>query len=136
MKAQIRLSYTRVFLIAVALSLLAKFVGPQSGQASTQNNTSDLVDALVEVRGTLDLYKAQHNGNLPPAHSFSMFRMALTRQIRGYGPYMVDIPTNPFNGLDTVRFDGLPPGANLAGWRFDTNTGIFQADNDAAHAAL
>jgi hypothetical protein len=53
-----------------------------------------------------------------------------------YGLYIKKIPTNPFNDLNAVRFDGEPAGANKAGWRFDTESGLFQADNDAGYAAL
>ena len=33
--------------------------------------------------------------------------------------------------------DGLEPaGAGIAGWRLDTDNGVFQADDSAAHAGL
>jgi hypothetical protein len=60
----------------------------------------------------------------------------MTSRIQDYGPYVKKIPVNPFNNLNTVRFDGEPAGSNKAGWRLDTRTGLFQADNDAGYAAL
>ena len=54
----------------------------------------------------------------------------------GYGPYLKKIPANPFNGLNTVRFDGSAAGTGEAGWRLDTQSGHFQADNDEAYASL
>jgi len=53
-----------------------------------------------------------------------------------YGPYIKQIPENPFNNLSTVRFDGQPAGSGSTGWRFDTETGLFQADDSIAHAGL
>ena len=53
-----------------------------------------------------------------------------------YGPYMNKVPENPFNDLATVREDGVAAGANTHGWRFDTTTGEFQADDSVANAAL
>jgi hypothetical protein len=60
----------------------------------------------------------------------------MTTKEEQYYPYVRRIPTNPYNSLKTVRFDGEPAGADEAGWRFDTKTGQFQADSDASHAAL
>jgi hypothetical protein len=43
---------------------------------------------------------------------------------------------NPFNGLNTVRFDGEPAGADKAGWRLDSETGKFQADIGSGYNEL
>jgi len=126
----------RIVVIALALGLLAKMVVPESSQAGIESNTTELIEALVKIRASLDLYRAQHDGRLPATNSSDEFEKALTQRIGQYGPYMKEIPDNPFNGLDTVRFDGAPAGANTAGWRLDTQTGVFQADNDSAYAAL
>ncbi|MHC4572821.1 MAG: hypothetical protein ACYS76_01600 [Planctomycetota bacterium] len=88
------------------------------------------------MRAYLDLYRVQHGDCLPPTDSLAAFELAMTRQAAALGLYIEKIPINPFNNLSTVRFDGEPAGAGKAGWRFDTNTGVFQADNDAVHAAL
>jgi len=136
MKLKVSLSYLRVMVIALALGLLAKMTAPESGQASIGSNTTELIEILVEMRSNLNLYRAHHEGQLPPTQSYAEFEKALTQMIGPYGPYMKAIPDNPFNGLDTVRFDGEPAGANTAGWRLDTGTGDFQADNDLVYAAL
>jgi hypothetical protein len=136
MKLKFSLSYLRVMVIAVALGLLAKMTVPESSQASIESNTTELIEALVRIRGSLDLYRVEHDGRLPSAISSADFEKALTQRIGQYGPYIKEIPDNPFNGLDTVRFDGQPAGENTAGWRLDTKTGIFQADNGPAYSAL
>lgn len=136
MKLRVSLSYLRVMVIALALGLLAKMNAPESSQASIESKTTELIEALVQIRGGIDLYRAEHGGRLPLASSSDEFEKALTQRIGQYGPYVREIPNNPFNGLDTVRFDGGPAGNNTAGWRLDTQTGIFQADNDPACSAL
>jgi hypothetical protein len=136
MKLKFSLSYLRVMVIAVALGLLAKMTVPESSQASIESNTTELIEALVRIRGSLDLYRVENDGRLPSAISSADFEKALTQRIGQYGPYIKEIPDNPFNGLDTVRFDGQPAGENTAGWRLDTKTGIFQADNGPAYSAL
>ena len=137
MKRKIRLSYLRIVIIAAVIGLVAKMTGPQSSQANINNNTSKLIEALIEVRSGLDQYRAEHNGQMPPTSSSVSFESALMQSSEvGYGPYVKGIPDNPFNGLDTVRFDGEAAGANTAGWRLDTETGVIQADNDSAYSAL
>ena len=136
MKTRAGLSYLRVVVMAAALCLLAKMTGPQSSKAKLETDTAQLIKALVEMRMSLDVYRAQHKGQLPAANDSGDFARALTGQVGQYGPYIRQIPVNPFNGFDRVRFDGEPAGANTAGWRLDTKTGVFQADNDSAYAGL
>jgi type II secretory pathway pseudopilin PulG len=122
--------------MAVILGVVSRTIAPQFGEASTEEKISQLVDGLEQMRAQLDLYRVQHNDCLPPADSFESFKTAMTTKAGQYGLYIKKIPTNPFNDLNTVRFDGEPAGANKAGWRFDTESGLFQADNDAGYAAL
>ena len=133
---KMKLSLLEVFVIAVALGLVARIFVPGSTQARTQRNVSELMDCLAQMRASIDLYRANHKGLLPQVDCFENFEKAMTRCIGCHGPYMDKIPANPFNNLNTVRFDGKPAGANLAGWRLDTKTGLLQADNDAAYEAL
>lgn len=133
---KVRFSYVEVLVMAVILGVVSRTIAPQFSEASTEAKISQLVDGLEQMRAQLDLYRVQHNDCLPPADSFESFKTAMTKKAGQYGPYIKKIPTNPFNDLNTVRFDGEPAGANKAGWRFDTESGLFQADNDAGYAAL
>lgn len=121
--------------MVVVLGIAAKAITPQSTEASTEAKISSLIDGLETMRANLDLYRA-HHGACPPCDSFAGFEAALTTKTGKYCPYVDRIPENPFNDLNTVRFDGEPAGAGLAGWRLDTTTGRLQADNNIAHAAL
>ena len=49
--------------------------------------------------------------------------------------YVQTFPTNPINGLNTVRIDGDDAGANANGWRFDSDTGLLEADDLISNAA-
>ncbi len=136
MGEKVRFSYVEVLVMAVILGIISRTIVPQFGEASTEAKVSELIDGLEVMRAQLDLYCVQHGDCLPPADSFESFEAAMTKKAGQYGPYVKKIPTNPFNDLNTVRFDGEPAGANKAGWRFDTASGLFQADNDAGYAAL
>jgi len=133
---KVRFSYVEVLVMAVILGIISRTIVPQFGEASTEAKISQLVDGLEQMRAQLDLYRVQHGDCLPPADSFESFETAMTTKSGQCGPYVGKIPTNPFNDLNTVRFDGEPAGANKAGWRFDTESGLFQADNSTGYAAL
>jgi len=136
MKEKTRLSYVEVVIIVSVLSVVTMIVVPKFIEASPESKTCDLIDGLQEMRSQLDLYRAQHENSLPPVDSFESFKTAMTTKVGQYGPYVEKIPVNPFNNLNTIRFDGEPAGAGKAGWRFDTETGLFQADNNAEYAGL
>lgn len=136
MREKDRFSYIEVVIVAIVLGLVGMRVYPKFIEASGESMTGELIDGLQTVRAQLSLYRVQHEDRYPPTHSFEGFKSAMTIRVGQCGPYVRKIPVNPYNGLDTIRFDGEPAGANQAGWRFDTKTGSFQADNNAAYAAF
>ena len=130
-------SYVEVIVVAIVLGVAGRMIAPQFTEASNEEaKVSELVDGLEAMRAQMDLYRVQHEDILPPTDSFASFETAMTTNVGQHGPYIKKIPTNPFNGLKTVRFDGEPAGAGKAGWRLDTKTGLFQADNEASYAVL
>ncbi len=134
MRERVHLSYVEVIIIAAVLGVVAMRVVPRFTEASAESKICDLIDGLQEMRAQLDLYRAQHGEYLGDFDSFANFQTAMTAGVGRYGPYVKKIPTNPFNNLNTVRFGGEPAGAGIAGWRLDTDSGLFQADNSVAHA--
>jgi len=136
MKSKLRFSYIQVVIMAIALGITARIVRPKFSEAKPEEKVSILIEGLSEVRSHLDLYRACNEQSNPPTDSFENFADAITTEAGSYCPDIKEIPANPFNGLDTVRFDGLPAGADEAGWRFDTESGMFQADNNSAYSAL
>lgn len=136
MKEKSRLSYVELATVLVALSIVSMQVVPKFTQATEASRTDDLIQGLQEMRTQLKLYCAQHENHWPPTDSFENFEAAMTDTDGQREPYVNRIPVNPCNGLNTVRFDGKPAGANRAGWRFDAETGLFQADDCPKHAVL
>ena len=136
MREKNRFSYIEVVTAAIVLGLVGMTAVPKFIEANEESRTGELIDELQTMRAQLALYCVQHEDRYPPTHSFEGFKSAMTKRVGQFGPYVRKIPVNPCNGLDTVRFDGEPAGANQAGWRFDTKTGLFQADNNAAYAVL
>lgn len=136
MKNNAKFSYFELIVLMVVIGTMAVNIGPKFIRAFDETKTSRLIEGLEQMRLRLDLYKAEHDGRLPPSGSFESFKAAMTSKTGRFGPYIRRIPVNPFNKLNTVRFDGEPAGSNQAGWRLDTGTGLFQADNSTNYAVL
>ncbi len=136
MKEKSRLSYVELATVLIALSIVSMQVVPKFTQATEASRTDDLIQGLQEMRTGLRLYSAQHENCQPPTDSFESFKAAMTDTEGQREPYVERIPVNPCNGLNTVRFDGKPAGANRAGWRFDSESGLFQPDACPKHAVL
>jgi type II secretion system protein G len=135
MKARSGFTLVEILIVVIILGILAAIVIPQFTDASTQARVSSLKSNLQTVRSQIELYKVQHNDALPGAGTAD-FEAAMTGQtgIAGaagtdYGPYLQQLPANPFNNKSSVRPGGAAAGANTDGWRFDTTTGAFQADD-------
>jgi len=129
-------SFAQAALIAIILGVIARSVGPAFTRAGTDRMVCSLIDRLETMRTALDLYRVHHKGKLPSCESFENFEAGITTEADRYRPRLDRVPVNPFNGLNTVRFDGEPAGSGRAGWRLDTKSGRFQADNDAAYMSL
>ena len=135
-----------ILIVVVILGILAAIVIPQFSQASTDAKLSSLTSNLQSIRSQIELYKIQHNDELPGAGTATLVD-ALTDQtdIAGaagtdYGPYLQSIPVNPFNNLNTIATGtaAASPLDNTTGWYFNTTTGEFWAndDFDATHGDL
>ena len=131
-----------LLVIVVLLSVLAVVVPHISG-AGEETESSAMVADLLEVRSKIELYKFHHGGRLPVSEGetpVDFLRRMTTKTNAGgdpsgeFGPYLQSLPVNPFNDSAIVRVDGAAAGADTDGWRFDTMTGAFQADDPLEHA--
>jgi len=143
MKAKSGFTLVEILIVVVILGILAAIVIPQFTDASTEAKEARLRSDLQSMRSQIELYKIQHNDELPGAGTAS-FPDAMTKytdvagalavtQAPGvgvYGPYIQKIPTNPWNDLDSVTEAATDPGiAGNAGWLFNITTGAFRADD-------
>lgn len=148
-KAKPGFTLVEILVVVVIMGILASVVIRQLTEAGTEAREARLRHDLQTMRSHIELYKVQHNDDLPGAGT-ATFALAMAGQtnINGavgtdYGPYVERIPTNPFNGLDTVDVSGTGTlGDESHGWDLNPTTGAFQADDSGtcadgtAHSAL
>ena len=135
-----------ILIVVIILGILAAIVIPQFTEASSDARESSLTSNLQTMRSQLELYKVQHNDDYPSGVDPDAPDAAATLVLRlegetdvdhavlagnEFGPYLHQFPTNPLNGLATVRYDVLPiaAGTDAAGWVFDPHTGAICADS-------
>jgi len=149
MKAESGFTLVEILIVVVILGILAAIVIPQFTDASTQAKESALASDLQMMRSQLELYKIQHNDDLPDCTDQASFEACMLEQTDQYGdtestddfgPYMGKLPSNPFVSGDTtddITFadSGTCPSGGGTGWWMRTDTGEFRAnDSDPNHA--
>ena len=124
-----------ILIVVVILGILAAIVIPQFTNASTTAKLNSLTSDLQSVRAQIQCYMVQHGDAYPTAANF-VAQMTGTTDVSGTvggtgcGPYLLTLPNNPFTNTNTVG-----TGANgTSAWYYDA-TGLFRANDTAAHAA-
>ena len=138
-KARIGFAMIQVSLVGAICSVGAGIVAPDFSARGTGVEEARFLADIQTVRCQLELYKIQHDEQLPPTQTYAGFKQSLTtRDSDNRGPYLQEIPANPFNGNKAVRFEEgqSTAGCGKAGWVLNTGTGVFRADDSAEHAAL
>ena len=152
MKAEKGFTLVEILIVVVILGILAAIVIPQFTSASTEAKESALVSDLQAMRSQIELYKIQHNDNLPGEDLSGDFVTAMTTNTDQdgnaggrFGPYMRQIPVNPFStaaagensvGAGALKKDITVVGDNLSAWWFVTSgvdAGMFQANDDKSN---
>jgi len=157
MRAKSGFTLVEILIVVVILGILAAIVIPQFTGASTEAKESALVSNLQAMRSQIELYKIQHNDNLPGEDSSGDFATAMTSKTNQdgevgatsthrFGPYMQKIPVNPFStavagedsiGTGATKLPGTAAGDNSTAWYFvisGVDAGLFQANDDKQNA--
>ncbi len=112
-----------LLIVVIILGILAAVVIPQFSDASGDAQMSSLTTNLATIRGQIELYKLQHNGNYPTAANF-VDQMTKKTNADGtttgtptLGPYLQSIPKNPYTNGNAIGTD----------WTYNETTGEFKA---------
>ncbi|MHC4158261.1 MAG: type II secretion system protein [Planctomycetota bacterium] len=149
MKAKSGFTLVEILIVVVILGILAAIVIPQFTSASVDAKESALVSDLQAMRSQIELYKIHHNDALPGTQSGNDFTTAMTSTtdqdgVVGtgvtfrFGPYMREIPINPFNDFSNVTAGAtkLAAGTTDTAWHFVTSgadAGLFQPADDKSN---
>jgi len=116
-----------ILIVVIILGILAAIVIPQFTNAGQDASASSLVSQLQTIRGQLELYQVQHNGQYPDlsggwgpltaASSPDFVGPGVDADGGDLGPYMQQEPVNAFTGGTAVGTD----------WDYDQGTGQIQA---------
>ncbi|RLI95907.1 MAG: redox-sensing transcriptional repressor Rex [Candidatus Aenigmatarchaeota archaeon] len=125
-----------ILIVVVILGILAAIVIPQFTQASTEARESSLASNLQTIRSQIELYKIQHSDNWPDTTDLASFTADMcTQGADGFGPYLQQIPVNPFATGDVSLSVGAGMGttATTSHWRINTTDNTFHAHDSDDH---
>ncbi len=135
-----------VIVVAIVAIVAAIAVIRMAGAAAGCRNAALTADLRI-FGDAIERYAGEHGGRTPADNADATVttnagvftRRLVTRtddmgDVSGgtqkwLGPYLKEIPVNPFNRLATVRIDGNPAGTGQAGWRFDTAQRVLAPDD-------
>ena len=139
-----------VLIVVIIMAILAATVIPQFTSSTKDARQSAMAFNQSSVRSQIELYKAQHLGVLPTIVSGLIPQLTGVSDVNGntnatnpaapdatkpFGPYMDQLPANPFNALNTFEGQSLkgsstaPNPDGTTGWIMDTDTGIIWPNN-------
>jgi prepilin-type N-terminal cleavage/methylation domain-containing protein len=140
--------FTLVELILVVsiLGILGALVLPVYQGHASEAKVSSSKSNLHAIRAQIELYKMQHNGTLPgyergavTTETSLLLQFITTTDIDGvsslskttyaaypYGPYLLKVPANPFNGKSNIAYStafATDVGVKDSGWLYNRTTG-------------
>ena len=126
-----------ILIVIVILGILATIVIPQFSNASHQARENTLRDDLRYLRTQIGVYKIQHRDTNPGSNGVFLDQMTLATDEQGntnatptavfkFGPYLSQMPSNPLNEKDTIKFsnsaDLTTDVDDTTGWIYNSAT--------------
>jgi type II secretion system protein G len=127
-----------ILIVVIILGILAAIVIPQFTNAATEARQTTMVAQVKNVRSLIELYRLQHNGQLPDLLGSDGWNPLMATTLPDgtidpagdRGPYLQVPPVNPLTRSSTVVEVGSAPSA-ATGWYFNPTTGDFHGANAA-----
>jgi len=129
-----------VLIVVIIMAVLAATIIPQFSQSTDDAMNSSVDFNLHTMQTQIEMYRFQHNGSWPEFDNVVTQLTEATNVSGGttgdtrFGPYMQEIPANPFNeSNEIVAGDGSAQvGDGSAGWQYDESTGRIYANHSEA----
>ena len=147
-----------LMIVVTILGILAAIVLPEFQGHAAQSKESAAKSSLHTVRCQIELYKMQHNG-LSPGYWSTVgvsgnnlyYQFTGTSKLNGmsvssgtpageylYGPYLIQLPKNPFNELSTITVvangttDFSAAVDDNSGWLYERTTGTLKLNKSGS----
>ena len=140
-KAQKRGGFTlvEVLIVVVIMAILAATIIPQFSDSTKDAKTNTSKFNLHTIRSQIELFKSQHDGKVP-SDLLDLTKKTNSSGVVGttsafpYGPYLQELPANPFTGSAKITTAASNPpaaasGATDAGWLYHAASGGVWIDN-------
>jgi general secretion pathway protein G len=129
-----------VLIVVVIMAVLAATIIPQFSDSARDAKISTAKFNLQTLRTQIQFYRAQHNGALPGAAWAELTSKTDASGAIGtgathvYGPYITQIPDNPFTNSNKITAAAANPpaaasGATDAGWLYHAASGNVWIDD-------
>lgn len=135
-----------VLIVVVIMAVLAAVVIPQFTNSTEDAKQSTAEFNLSTLRSVLQTFAGQHTGAMPaldatkkeiPGLLSKTDKAGAVSATGAYGPYLTDMPENPFTTSKAVKAaPNNPPKAadvtagNAGGWMYDASTGEIWLDSN------
>jgi general secretion pathway protein G len=142
MKAKRRGAFTlvEVLIVVVIMAVLAATIIPQFSDSAKDAKISSVKFNLHTLRSQIQMYKSQHDGKIPTATLVELTKKTDVKGTVGtgagfvYGPYVMEIPPNPFTASNAVKSITNSPAeagdvTGTGGWLYNANTGEIWIDH-------
>ena len=134
-----------ILIVVVIMAVLAAVIIPQFSASTRDASESTLRFNMNTLRSQIELYRAHHMGQFPEIRNNDLPQLYLSTNRAGetgtgpdfpLGPYMEQIPENPFDGSNQVVEASIPFGerptavvGDDGGWQYDPTTGAIWPNN-------
>lgn len=151
MKKPVRSAFTlvEVLIVVVIMAVLAAVVIPQFSASTEDAKKSTAEFNISTLRSVVETFKGHHNGLLPAHDNLNKTIPGLvgktladgtTDPAGPYGPYLLEMPENPFTGQNTVSAttktsitDTDVTAGNTGGWLYNPTTGHVFLDSNPGY---
>jgi type II secretion system protein G len=129
-----------VLIVVVIMAILAATIIPQFTDSSKDAKASAVKFNLHTLRSQIELYRTQHNGTPPSATLIELTQSTDSSGAAGtgpnypYGPYIRQVPVNPFTNKNTITTITNDPAqasdvTGNGGWLYNPTTGGIWIDH-------
>ena len=130
-----------VLIVVVIMAILAATIIPQFTDSTKDAKASTTKFNLHTLRSQIELYRTQHNGVAPSADLHELLQSTNAAGNNGtganfpYGPYIREIPKNPFTNSAAIKTISTDPAAGTdvtaggGGWIYNVSTGGIWIDH-------